>query len=252
MNTSTEIKGLHLLKDELTQWEYLCDHSESVLKNFDEHVKATYDDAPVRQKEFKLDREGAGRPKGKEAKWERAIWQLWGPAFPSEAWFLPGICKSIQTYQLPLFPTRDTPHWRAIDLVGVDGHGLPVVLELKEPGSEDTPLFMMLEAAAYGICVMKNWKAGPLRREWKKRVTVSDKTASKGSLKQIKLVGLAPEGYWQGLSKKKQEYLQEADKHLNKMIRAMKEHGLIWHFATLQGAKEIQVKRYICHQQPSS
>lgn len=252
MNMSTQIVGLHRLKYDLNQWRCICVHCELVLKNFDEQVKTTHADAPVRQKDFKLDRESARWPKGKEAQWERAIWQLWGPAFRSKAWFLPGICKSIQTYQMPIARTRATRHWRAIDLVGVDGRGLPVILELKEPGANDTPLFMMLEAAAYGICVMKNWKKGPLRREWKRHVPVSDRTTSDGLLEQIHLLGIAPEGYWLGLSKKKQEYLQKASKHFKRLKSAMEKHGLIWHFATLPGAEEIQLKRYICHQQPSS
>lgn len=231
-------QGLHRLKYEIDQWGRMDANCKRLLECFDESVRCTRCKAPVRRKDFKLDRESAGHPRGKEARWERAIWELWGPNFRTKAWFLPDVCHYIQTYQMPLRQVRADRYWQGIDLVGVGKGGLPVLIELKEPGSSNTPLFMMLEAVAYGLCIMKTWEAGPLRKAWQERVKVTSTTAKTGELRKIQLIGLAPEGYWQGFSSKKRELLAKADPALQQLQRKMERHGLIWHFATLPGAVE--------------
>lgn len=232
-------QGLHRLKYEIDQWAKMEANCKRLLDCFDEAVRCTRRDAPVRHGDFKLDRETAGHPRGKEAKWERAIWELWGPNFPTKAWFLPDVCRSIQTYQMPLQRSNADRYWGKVDLVGVGRHGLPVLIELKAPASQNTPLFMMVEAAAYGLCVMKTWEAGPLRDAWRQLPSkVTSAGAKRAGLREIQLIGLAPEGYWQGLSSKKRQLLAEAERALQQLQSTMKRHGLIWHFATLPGAVE--------------
>ena len=54
-----------------------------------------------------------------------------------------------------------------MDLLGVDKDGalVPVVVELKRGGSNDSPLGILLEALAYGVAIRELWN--DIAREWK-------------------------------------------------------------------------------------
>jgi len=112
------------------------------------------------------------------------------------------------SFQVPLFDKQEKASWGYIDLLGVILKGTPVVVELKkEPATNpvggtkasESPLRMVLEAAAYAIALRKNW--GRFRPEFVQRLKtleLPDSTIAgvPQELSTVRLVGLAPASYW--------------------------------------------------------
>ena len=130
---------------------------EGVCENLSELIKFTK--APGRSREFRLKIERTEEvPKPIERRLEKAIWSA-ANKNPSVIQ-LGSICAKIHSYQFPITRHKDAMStaevkainegWEGskIDLLGVDGHGFPVVLELKKTGKgSSNPVHMVVEAA---------------------------------------------------------------------------------------------------------
>jgi hypothetical protein len=123
-------------------------------------------------------------------------------------WPIPRAWNRLVACQVPLFDQQQKQNWGYIDLLGVTADGLPVVVELKKApdalsdgktGATETPLRMVLEAAAYAIALRKNWDH--FRPEWMARLGELDLPVPVIAqvplkLERVPLVAAAPASFW--------------------------------------------------------
>jgi hypothetical protein len=178
--------------------------TKDILSNLDDLVENTIEKAPTRTKDFCLNRV-TNRPldqlTDEEDKWERQMYEKWGPKGSGEYVF---VCKRIQTYQYPLRkplqkPLQNSPkdkYWGNIDLLGIGTDFLPVPNELKRREANESPLRMLVEVAAYGIAIRKVWPN--LREHWVKALSWFEGSPSQfpTTLDKVTLVCVAPNEYW--------------------------------------------------------
>lgn len=174
------------------QLKYAKQQIEDILSNLGNLVENTRSMAPLRKNNFCLDRVTAPELTHDEDKWERAMYQKWGPAGSGE---YVRVCPRIQAYQYPLQDSRKDRCWGKVDLLGIGADFLPVPNELKSRKNE-SPLRMLVEVAAYGFAVRKVWPS--LRDHWAKHVSWLDGSRSHfpETLERVALIGVAPEQYW--------------------------------------------------------
>lgn len=98
-------------------------------------------------------------PALEESRLERAVWLRWRPDRnnPNMPPFLKDVAPKVLAYQVPLFAKKLKSGWGYIDLLGVSTGNLPVVIELKAGGSDESPLRMLLEATSYAIALREVW-----------------------------------------------------------------------------------------------
>jgi hypothetical protein len=176
------------------QLKFAKEQTEDILLNLDSLVENTRRKAPMRTKDFCLDRRVADPPlKYEEDKWERAMYRKWGPEGSAE---YVSVCKHIQTYQYPLQASFKDECWGKIDLLGIGTDFLPVPNELKKRRTNESPLRMLVEVAAYGFAIRKVWPN--LKDEWADAVRRSAGSPSQlpATLDRVTLVGVAPDEYW--------------------------------------------------------
>lgn len=184
------------------QLEYTLEQAEGLLAALAALVTRTHDAAPIRLQTYKLERTPEGEaPRIRERLLERAAWTQWGAAGVEARGreFLPGLCRYVQAYQVPLRVHQTDTSWGYVDLVGVSPESFPVVVELKTERSSDPPLQMVVEALSYAIAFRKAWSGGRgrLASEWRRAVLkgAGGHTIS-SELSRVPLVCLAPSGYW--------------------------------------------------------
>lgn len=199
--------GLHVLKDEWCQKSYFGEQSQYLCEHFDEAVAATKAAAPVRTQGYALGRSTTVKidESERERRWERAVFERWRSSGLSPV----RLCwDRMIAFQIPLFDQQEKDGWGYIDLLGILGRSEICVIELKkEPAtkrsggtdSSESPLRMVLEAAAYAIALQKNWRQ--FREELVAHMQTLDVDASLwGSvpkeLASTRLVGAAPAAYW--------------------------------------------------------
>lgn len=191
-------RGFHIARSDV-QRTYMTHQCEQLVRGWEDGVKATCEHAPARARDFKLQRQNGGMParRSPEARWERALWNIWGPDItpPADA-FVPEFCSRIQTYQMPL-REHNNPEinygWGEVDLVGYDTTHRPVLIELKEPASNDAPCAAVMQLTAYGIAFRKAWENG-LHKEWQEAVGGCE------DLRTLRLMLAAPQPYWDNWS----------------------------------------------------
>jgi hypothetical protein len=182
--------------------KYMGEHAEQIREYLNVTLEKTYFVAPLRKPRtgaecdlYRLKRKPTREPSGGERKLEYRIWRRWGPKGDSsdKPDFLPGCCRYLLTFQMPLQNSRRDTSWGKVDLVGVSPEGLPVVMELKVAKAQDTPLRMLIEAVAYAVAVRKAWNEGChcLARAWSQNMGIKLSV-----LRQVPLVCLAPKLYW--------------------------------------------------------
>src|SRR5438552_10015057 len=159
--------GLHVLANSgrgsfRFQLKYAKQQTEDILSNLDDLVKNTIENAPMRTKDFCLNRVTKPQLTNEEDKWERQMYKKWGPKGSGDE-YIPA-CKRIQTYQYPLQDSFEDKYWGKIDLLGIGADFLPVPNELKKRQANESPLRMLVEAAAYGFAIRKVWPN--LREHW--------------------------------------------------------------------------------------
>lgn len=223
------------------QLAFAMEQAEDILGNLDSLVKNTIDKAPIRKGEFPLDRTTAPESKHKagdltreEDKWERAMYEEWGPEGSGE--FI-SVCKRIQTYQYPLKDSHKDKRWGKIDLLGIGTNFLPVPIELKKGEAAESPLRMLVEVAAYGFAIREAWPK--LRNPWIEAVSWFGGSPSQfpATLDKVTLIGVAPEAYWrQCLGNKAGAFPSEAWPPFWKLMDALEERGFDIHFVAIKGS----------------
>lgn len=189
-------KGLHQLGPTF-QLKFMEHHALELVNLINIMMEKTYSTYEPRSKSFELNRDNKKQPHHREAKLERAIAEQWhfGPVF------LRDFCDRIVSYQLPLFKDKKKSGWGYVDLVGISPSGGPVVIELKDEDSNDTPLRMLIEATAYGLALRRAWNepknghAGGLSDQWNKEFRPSQKEMG-APLLEVPLICAAPTNYW--------------------------------------------------------
>lgn len=241
--------GLHVLKDKWAQKKYLQQQSEHLLAGFDTALNVTLEHAPQREQPFQLGRSATRGidPSERERTWERTTFLRWstiGLSPVNRCW------DRLIAFQVPLFESQEKASWGYIDLLGVLSNGIPSVVELKkEPGttsaggtgSSESPLRMILEAAAYALALRKNW--GRFRDEFVQRLDTLEVSESTvvgvpRELREVRLVGAAPASYWidwlpvtaKGLS-----VTADAWRAFAQLLHRFEEAGLPVSFASLSG-----------------
>ncbi len=199
--------GLHILKDAWGQKKYMGQQSKFLANQLSIAIRATFKAAHIRNRSFELDRplNLAMNDRSQERRLEAAMIRRWNRV---DMWPIPGGWTRIVSCQTPLFARQQQEQWGSIDLLGMDAGRLPVVIELKKaPNANsdgtttntETPLRMLLEAAAYAVALRKNWKR--FREEWIARLTALDISKSISSqvpqeLTTVPLVAAAPASFW--------------------------------------------------------
>jgi hypothetical protein len=164
--------ALHEIIASVRQLSYMKQHSNALLDTLNVKLEITYARAPVgrqaKRQTYELQRAEKPDPVVRERLLEKLIWRGWRFHAVVEHGqpFLNGVCRFIQTYQMPLQESRKDTHWGKIDLIGATTDSLPVVIELKQEAATDTPLRMLVEGLAYACAVRKAWNEGWLRTEW--------------------------------------------------------------------------------------
>jgi hypothetical protein len=151
---------------------------------------------------------------------------------------------------VPLFDQQQKSGWGYIDLLGVNAEGLPVVVELKKGAqaqadgktqSTETPLRMILEAAAYAAALRRNWDV--FRRDWVDRLrelNVPESVISKvpGKLDTVPLVAAAPASFWIDwlpVTEKGMTVSPETWKWFKALLDEMRRAGLPASFVSISG-----------------
>ena len=185
-------------KKAVKQRKYMKQHSESVLELLDILIERTRAAAPKRCKDYCLSRPpGLDKVKDdSERHLEQAIFKRWNRKVVQATVrpFQGALCHHIQTFQMPLKEHRDDKAWGMIDLVGVSGLGLPVVIELKTAEATDNPLSMLVQGLAYAVALQEAWNEGDLCRRWMS--CQSQEFDAPVRLERVPVVGIAPIAYW--------------------------------------------------------
>ncbi len=200
--------GFHVLKDAWGQKTYHEEQSKALADDLAQAIQATCDAAPIRRQGFQLARQGTVdmAETQEERRLEAAMLNRWNN---EDMRPIPGAWSRLVAFQTPLFNEAKKDSWGYIDLLGVNPDGLPVVVELKRSppatangvtSNPETPLRMLLEAAAYAVSLRKNWNER-FREEWTAHLTdlkVPESTINQipSELTTVPLVAAAPAAFW--------------------------------------------------------
>lgn len=130
--------------------------------------------------------------------------------------------------QVPLMAKQQSDGWGAIDLLGLDADGRPVVIELKKASSTETPLRAVLEAAGYAISIEANWR---VLSEEIHRLPLQMHTA--GDPRPLALTIAAPSTYWRGWerwSTTGRGVPKDTRDSLRRVVQALETRGLVCTF----------------------
>ena len=252
--------GLHKLKEKCKNKSAILPLSKFLTSkdNLEDAIRATYQAAQERRKSFRLDREPPKNPDVNERFWEKGLYLKWGKGNDKKR-RVPGCWTHLTSYQVPLFDKGEKQNWGAVDLLGYlnqSGKCFPVILELKsEPppsnsngltaNMSETPLRMVLEAAAYAVALRKNWNIR-FRDEFIARVGAlgipPDSVPKK--LNKVFLVAIAPAGYWlewlpyteKGRSKVLSKATWQA---FNRLLKQFRHHHLPVSFVSISGSPQF-------------
>lgn len=242
--------GLQILKDLCTQKSCMGRYSLVLTENLDFVIQATRDAAHIRNQGFNLDRPitEAIHDRSVERRLEAAMLHRWNRP---EMWHIPGGWERLVAFQVPLFAQQQREQWGCIDLLGMNSLGLPVVVELKKhsnahedgrtEGSE-TPLRMVLEAAAYAVALQENWRL--FRPEWIARLTALDvpdqviRGVPDQSLQTVPIVAAAPASFWIDwlpVTTKGATVTRETWESFRSLLTAFRSAGLPTSFVSVSG-----------------
>jgi len=237
--------GLHILKDEWAQKTHFGTQSQYLAKNLKEAIKATEDAVPERKGGFKLDRKTPQSidESSRERIWEAAVKQRWSDPGLSA---VKGCWDRVIAFQVPLYAAQTKSSWGYIDLLGVVGNTIPTVIELKKDprarptggtDSSESPLRIVLEAAAYALALRVNWKY--FKVEFSQRLgELGRPNKVPESLKTVHLVGAAPASYWMDwlpVTAKGRTVKSKTWEQFSSLLTALKGVGLPTSFVSISG-----------------
>lgn len=235
--------GLHVLKDKWIQKSYMGAQCGHLADNLGLAIQSTI--TPHRIEGFRLDR-GPRDPANREHRWEQSVWKAWSSL---NATRVQGCWYRIVAYQVPLKDGKSRG-WGHIDLLGISQDGLPVIIELKkDPKSRtrqrteasETPLRIILEAAAYGVALRRNWDL--FRPEFVSHlqcIGIDAKIIRKvpQQLPTVRLVAAAPAGFWIDwlpVTPKGLAVSQETWKEFQRFLVKLQEERLLPAFVSIAG-----------------
>jgi hypothetical protein len=233
--------GLHKLANSgqfRFQLTYAKEQAEDILSNLNDLVENTKKAAPMKRKDFCLNRVTNPTLTHEEDKWEREMYRKWGPKGSGDE-YIP-VCKRIQTYQYPLQHSFEDKYWGKIDLLGIGADFLPVPNELKRREANESPLRMLVEVAAYGIAIRKVWRN--LREHWVEALSWFEGSPSQfpTTLDKVTLVCVAPNEYWcRCLGQRGTDpgaFPSEAWPPFWKLVDALGKKGFDTHFVAVEGS----------------
>jgi hypothetical protein len=202
--------------DKLSNQEYFNKLIEGTVKFIPERKKYKFGERfqlipdgklkEMREKQASSDRNG-------ERILEALIFNQWFELSAEHLW------DRLVAWQIPLFAKKKKAGWGFIDLLGYI-NGRPCVIELKKANNySDTPLRALLEALSYAIVVRYRWKTisdelGGLKSAltWAESVT----------LKEIPIVLLAPEKYWQFWKKEEGEFYKTGCRAFDGLVNKLR------------------------------
>jgi hypothetical protein len=233
--------GLHGLKDLLKTREYLRDHCEFLAPVIGLAAKTTREAAStcLRSKK-KLSYLGLRRKPGAllvhpEVQFERAMVKRW--TF-QDGQYDSGWHRVID-YQVPVKDRmKSVLGLKAIDLLGIDLKGLPIIIELKivrqEKGA-DTPLMALLEAASYACVIQMDWQYFKNQLEAKnKLLAITEPLPEK--LDQVPLVIAGPPEYWDFWNYEARSSVIEAKPAFRILVDAFRREGFPISFTSVAGS----------------
>lgn len=236
--------GFQGLKKILKTREYLREHCEflaPVLKETIEHtIKAV---TPFRRSMTKKGYLGLPRKPKKEqahleAKLERAMFQRWSlhDASPECGW------HRIIDFQVPVKDRLRSPlSLKAIDLLGIDIRGMPVIIELKivreRNGTKaaDTPLLALLEAVAYACIIQSDWPCFKIELESKCN-QLGIRAPFPDSLTPLPLIVAGPPEYWDFWNYEARSSIIEAKPAFRTLVDAFQREGFPVSFVCVEGS----------------
>ena len=185
----------------LVEWLLGPAHDGTVLRKLIENTHAVVQRERPMGWRKQLSREDGAKGVRPEDRWERTMWRKWRPFkgnMPVTVFH--ALAPMILSYQLPLYGKQESEGWGKIDLVGISGEYLPVVIEVKAEYSAESPLAVVLEAVRYGIALREMWERG-LRDDWTgalQDVGIVGQPLPR-RLEQCQLICAAPWEYWKRL-----------------------------------------------------
>lgn len=245
----TASAGFHVLKDRWTQKSHFGVQSEHLADKLETAIAATTEAVPLRRQNFQLGREcseGIDETE-RERRWEASIYRRWsqpGLSPVKDCW------DRVIAFQIPLFDSQKKTGWGYVDLMGIIDGRTPVVIELKkDPRSRslggtdnsESPLRMVLEAAAYAVALRANWEN--FRQEFRSRLEefpLPDQHIKSlpDSLATVRLVGVAPASYWIDwlpVTAKGRTVSSETWSSFSRLLNELSNHGLPTSFVSLSG-----------------
>lgn len=240
----TPESGFHVLKAILTTREYLREHCELLAPAVGSAAEATRKAAAAFLRSAKgrrylgLSRETQEEQALLESQLERAMYAKWSRQDGSAdcGW------RRIIEFQVPVKDRRKAPlGLKAIDLLGLDGCGYPVVIELKivrEKGGRnaaDTPLLALLEAASYACILQADWPA------FKAQLEAVRQSLGLGQLlpeeaKEFPLVIAGPPDYWEFWSYEARTSVIQAKPAFRSLVDAFRREGFPVSFTCVEGS----------------
>lgn len=233
--------GLHGLKDLLKTREYLRDHCEFLAPVIGVAAKTTREAASkCLRSEKMLPYLGLRRKPGAllihpEVQFERAMVKRWTlqDGQVDSGW------HRVIDYQVPVKDRKKSVlGLKAIDLLGIDLKGIPIIIELKivrhEKGA-DTPLLALLEAASYACIIQTDWPYFKTELAAKNKLLgITDPLPE--TLKPVPLVIAGPPEYWNFWNYEARSSVIEAKPAFRILVDSFRQEGFPISFTTVTGS----------------
>jgi len=228
-----DVPGLHRLKDRYKQVSMLDEHCRAVISDLTAALAATMGAVPDgRQTGYRIAehqtpaRASAGQS---ERRLEARVFCRWKCGNGMQP--VRGLWDCLVAYQIPLFDRQAKAGWGYIDLLGyASATQTPIIVELKDAGSPETPLRAMLEGVAYAIAVRKLWTdIGRSIHSAFPDLPVKALTETD----EVGVVVLAPEAYWLQWTERSNEpeyrlrrrYIQAAGAAFAELVESLRAAG---------------------------
>ena len=225
--------GFHGLKKILKTREYLQEHCEFLTAALTDTIKNTTDAVTPFLRSLKKKRYlGLTRKPKKEqahleAKLERAMFQRWSQQDAGCGC----VWHRIIDFQVPVKDRQNSPlSLKAIDLLGIDIRGMPIIIELKIVRERngikaaDTPLLALLEAASYGCIIQADWPYFKTELESKcSKLGIKEPLPEK--LTPLPLVVAGSPDYWEFWNYEARSSIIEAKPAFRSLVDAFQREG---------------------------